>query len=128
MKREASLPEPSPDAAPETGWKSSRLARHPAFASVASLVVASLVVLGSISLDRFEETRFHRQERESVERELGAARLRLQTVLNQRLTLAQGLSAYVSNAPETTQAEFERFARVLLRETEGVRAVELARN
>jgi PAS domain S-box-containing protein len=95
---------------------------------IAALSAGLVVLAGVWTVDRSEERRFRESNRADVLHQLSTVRAKLEGALNSRLFLARGLVAYVSNNPEIDQAEFERFAKVLISQETGIGSVALYRN
>ena len=106
-----------------------RSARLPLARLVLVPLAALLVVLtvGHLARSDFAESQRIKQQ-QSLQERLATLRARLEGAITSNLLLAQGLSAEVAVNPDLTQAQFERFAVELMKQSNLLRNVAAARD
>jgi len=90
---------------------------------IAAIGTATLVLALTWFFERAEQERFQEKKSLEVIDRLIAVRAKLEEAINQRLSVAEGLAAYVSTRPNLTQGEFTELARVLVAQKKGIRTV-----
>ncbi len=83
-----------------------------------STTIAVLAIV--FALDKAEQERFQQKNRAEALSHISTVRAKLEGFLNARLFLTRGLVASVSTNPNLSRDEFNRIARVLLRQQTGV--------
>ncbi|MDJ0555661.1 MAG: hypothetical protein QNJ68_14700 [Microcoleaceae cyanobacterium MO_207.B10] len=88
-------------------------------------VLAAISVLAVIrSLSRAETKRYQTEYREKVRSQMLATKTRLEDATNSRLSLIQGLGAYISNVnPYIYREEFNTLAKLMVIQQSGVRGI-----
>lgn len=93
-----------------------------------ALAFALVMTLGVGVLDGLIQARYDAQRRSQALQHLSALRAGLESGLNSRLYLADGLVSLVAVHPELDRPTFEAFARGLLAKHDGIRSLQLARD
>lgn len=93
-----------------------------------ALSLATVTALGVVALDVLVQARYSAERRSESLQHLSAVRARLESGLNSRLYLIDGLSSYVALHPDLDPAEFEALARGLIAHRSGIRSIQLARD
>lgn len=95
-------------------------------------VLPLLVFLSVLSvfwiLELIERERLLSTRQNELLREVSSIRSNLEQALNSRLLLVRSLTAHVTIHPDIGQEEFQKLARQILRQTSGIRSLQLARN
>ncbi len=94
---------------------------------IAAFLAASVMAVITLKFDRAEANRFFPEEKTETLNQLIAIRSRLEGIINLRLSLVEGLVAYTTTNPQLTQADFEKFAQVLVTKHQGIRSVSLVK-
>ncbi len=90
---------------------------------LATIASVTIVIAVTWSFDHAAKARFQERKYLMILDQLTAVRAKLEGVINQRLSVAEGLAAYTSTRPNLTQAEFTELARVLVAQKPGIRNV-----
>lgn len=95
------------------------------YISLTSAALAALCVLAVVwSLARAERKRYQAEHEEQVRSQLLATKTRLEDTTNSRLSLIQGLGAYISGVnPYIYREEFNTLARLIIVQQSGVRGI-----
>ncbi|MGA1356748.1 MAG: SpoIIE family protein phosphatase [Prochlorothrix sp.] len=93
-----------------------------------ALATATTVLLMTSFVVETEAERFREAERATVLQKISTLRSQLEGIVNSRLLVVEGLVAYVSTHPDTTQAEFAAMAKIILDRNPGIRSTNLAKD
>ncbi len=103
--------------------------KRPLYPVFIGLLIAAIVLGGVGWLDQAEQRAEEERLRGDVIRSLSATRARLESSLNQRLSLVQGLAAfartYIRSQQEISEQDFYAFAQALQSGTTGIRSLQL---
>lgn len=93
-----------------------------------AIVFALVVAIGIVALDALVQARFEAERHSDGLQQLSALRARLESGLNSRLYLTDGLASHVTVHPNLDRTEFEALAKGLLANRSGIRSIQLARD
>lgn len=95
---------------------------------LAALSATSFVLIAVWMIDQAEQQRFVQTNRAGAIHQVSAIRAKLESAINSRLLIANGLVAYVSVNADITQSEFEQLAETLIAQQPGIQSIALAKN
>ncbi|HKK13526.1 MAG TPA: diguanylate cyclase, partial [Gammaproteobacteria bacterium] len=102
--------------------------RRPLPQYLSTLLITVVIGLSVAVFDWMIQSRFQVRERADVLHRVSSVRAHLESGLNSRLFLTQGLVSYVSTHPDLSRSQFDTLARGLMAGQSGVRSILLARN
>jgi diguanylate cyclase (GGDEF)-like protein/PAS domain S-box-containing protein len=124
------MPLSSPSGTASLRAATPRLSRSlPAWLPVAVALLALIAALGvTAQVDRSQRQHQAQEARQQALAEAGAIRDRLESAINQKLTLSRSLVAYVASHPNLGERDFAFMARNIIAQEPGIRALQLARD